>query len=122
MENSRYLNRNSASVKGIGNTGRKVERNLAKGLGGRLTPASGASHSKGDLKVGAFLVESKATEQRSISMKLDWLQKIQAEATAVGREAALAVSFTTSTGTPVEHGEWVAIPLRLFKELLEAQE
>jgi hypothetical protein len=56
------------------------EKQLGKDLGARLTPGSGNSFQKGDMKTGCFLIESKATGNKSISIKIEWLKKIEEEA------------------------------------------
>lgn len=107
----------------IGVAGMKSERNLARRLGGRLTAASGALDGfKGDIQKGNFLIEAKSTINDSLGLKLDWLLKIKKEARAVKKRPALAINFTTRDGRTVPDGEWVAIPLALFEELLGDEE
>lgn len=101
--------------KGIGDKGEKL---LAKRLGMKLTPASGALEgAKGDLFNDDILVESKATEKDSISIKLNWLIKIATEASTVNKLPALAVQFVTGNGRPRPEGSWVMIPERLYTRL-----
>lgn len=104
--------------KNIGTTGRMSEKRVAKSLNGRLTPASGAlSGAKGDIHLTDYLVEAKATEKDSMSVKLAWLTKIAAEARSEGKEPALSISFVTGDGRPVFDGEWVAVPKSVFEEM-----
>ena len=56
----------------IGKTGRQAEKNLARRLGAGLTPASGAAGAKGDMVVGAWLVEAKSTTGDSLGVKYEW--------------------------------------------------
>ena len=57
------------------------EKYLAKKLGGKLTPNSGARwHSKGDMYTKEQLVEIKSTTQESIVVHMAWLDKIRQEA------------------------------------------
>ena len=59
----------------------KQEKELAKDLGAKTTPASGATpFRKGDMRLNGYLIESKATANKSISIKLEWLLKIEKEA------------------------------------------
>lgn len=101
----------------IGNAGRASEKRLSKALGGRARPASGAMvGAKGDIALGNTLMESKSTTSASMSLKLDWLVKIGNEARAEGKSPALSVSFTNGAGNPWRDGEWVLIPLHVWKE------
>ena len=113
-----YLNR--LEKRGKVSHGKASEKKLAKSIGARLTPASGAIDSaKGDMKVGEFLIESKSTIHGSISLDRDFFLKIVHEAMFTGKTPALTVSFVNGDGTPKKEGEWVCIPLHLFKSMLE---
>jgi hypothetical protein len=91
----------------IGDAGRLSEKRLAKALGLRQRPASGALQgAKGDMEAGQALIEAKSTVHSSIKLELAWLAKIAREA-----RAALTLSFTTGDGRPVPNGQWVCIPL-----------
>ena len=101
----------------IGKAGRKSEDRLAKTLGGRARPASGAMPgAKGDLDLGVVLLEAKSTMRDSMIIKLDWLAKIGREARAEGKMPALSVSFVDENGRPRQDGEYVLIPLHKFME------
>ena len=102
-----------------GKAGRTSERLLAKTLGARAQPASGALEgAKGDIELPAFLLEAKSTTQKSMALQLQWLAKIAGEARSIGKPPAVAITFTRPDGHPLLDGEWVAIPLYTFKELL----
>ena len=102
----------------IGKAGRKSEQRLVKSLGGRGRPASGAMEgAKGDIALGAVLLEAKSTTNESIALKHAWLVKIGKEARSEGKMPALAVSFIKADGIPVMDGEWVLIPMHKFKEI-----
>lgn len=63
----------------------KQERETAKEVGGRTTPASGAKwHSKADVKSDNYLIECKITEKQYYSLKLSTWEKINEEATKAG--------------------------------------
>ena len=102
----------------IGGIGRLSETRLAKQLGGRLTPASGALFSKGDIDLGPVLLEAKSTIKDSLSVKFDWLSKIAQEARNVGKTPALAISFVAVSGKAWPDGEWVCLPRQAFEEIL----
>ncbi len=102
------------------NHGNSAERNLAKRLGGQQTPGSGALDSaKGDVKFPDVLLESKATVKDSMSVKLEWLRKIEDEAAARNRTPALAIQFVNAHGQPVRGGSWVAVPEHIYRSLTE---
>lgn len=72
----------------------KQERSLAKNLGGRTVPASGAFWSrKGDVRSDDLLVEAKTTEAASFSIKKAIWEKIRKEALLDGRIPVLAVQI-----------------------------
>jgi hypothetical protein len=74
---------------------------------------------KGDLVLSKFLIEAKSTVADSLSLKFDWLAKINREARSVNKRPALTVSFTTGNGQAIPNGEWVLIPMALFKEIVD---
>jgi hypothetical protein len=103
----------------IGASGRKSERRLARQLGGRARPNSGATPgAKGDIELDRVLLEAKSSTGDRIGLDRRWLAKIAAEARAVGRIPALALSFTYGDGWPIPDGEWVCVPLWLWRERL----
>lgn len=102
--------------------GQKAEKKAARRLGGTTRAGSGAVEGfKGDITLSTFLVENKTTEHRSISLKLDWLEKVSEEARQEGREPALAIQFVDKLGNSTRTGRWVMIPEDEFYELHEAR-
>lgn len=100
--------------------GQKSEQKTAKRLGGRTRPGSGAvAGAKGDILLTDFLVENKCTEHRSISIKLDWLDKISVEAREESKIPALSIQFVDKAGNSMRHARWVMIPEDEFRELSE---
>lgn len=98
--------------------GQQAEKRASKRLGGRQQPGSGSKqHSKGDIKMTTFLVESKSTVNESLGIKLEWLRKISKEAIDITREPALVIQFVDGAGRTVADGAWVAVPERVFREL-----
>lgn len=98
--------------------GQRAEKRAAKRMGGRQQPGSGSQqHSKGDIKLERFLVESKSTIHESLGLKLEWFRKISKEAIDINREPALAIQFVDGAGRTIPDGDWVAVPARVFKEL-----
>jgi hypothetical protein len=89
-----------------------------------LTPASGATAgAKGDMKhSGAgfkVLMEAKSTVYQTLAVDLAWLQKITKEAIDKGMIPALSMSFVLPNGRPLPNGDWVAVPIYVWQELLE---
>lgn len=102
----------------IGEHGRKSEKRIAKKLGGRRTPASGAmAGAKGDTVLPDFLLESKATSGVSFSLRKEVLDKITREALEKNKVPAVSISFTPLSGEARQNGDWVAIPLWAFKSI-----
>lgn len=76
----------------------KQEKAIAKAIGGRRTPNSGATKfDKGDLTIGQeWLIEAKTCMQpkKSFSIKKEWLEKLREEKFACGKEySALCFDF-----------------------------
>lgn len=91
--------------------GMRSERRVAKSLGTRQTPASGAlPGAKGDIRLERLLIEAKATRHGSIQIKKEWLDKITQEALALHKTPALMISFVMPTGAGIRNGDWVMVP------------
>jgi hypothetical protein len=101
--------------------GNASEKKVGKSLGARMQPASGAMRSaKGDMKLGEqWLGEAKSTVNDALKLDLGFLNKITVEALSIGRLPFLSMSFVMADGSPRRSGEWVAVPLEVFKELIE---
>lgn len=107
-------------ARNIGHNGRVAENDLAKRLGGRTRPGSGnIAGAKGDVVLPTFLVENKATETKTMSLKQDWLLKIYFEALEQGKTPALSFQFTNDAGKTDKNDRWVVITEAAFKELTE---
>jgi hypothetical protein len=125
MENSAFLRRQASAPKNA--HGKTSEARLAKKTGGRLTPASGAMRgAKGDmtLQTGTwkFLGEAKSTIHMTLPVDYAWLVKITHEARSKGARPLLTMSFVTPEGKARPNGDWVAMPLAEYQELMEALE
>jgi hypothetical protein len=73
----------------------KQEKSLARQLGGRLTPASGAGFRKGDISLPEQLIESKATEKDRYTLRRSELEKIEVEAIKEGKTPVFIVEIQT---------------------------
>lgn len=114
---------NRGNPKDKGSHGRRAESLVAKRLGGKVQPGSGAiAGAKGDVKVDAkydFLIENKASSGKSFSLPKDWLYKISREAVAQNRVPALAFQFTDAAGRSDRMDRYVILPEWLFQELTD---
>lgn len=117
-----YMKR--ALARQIGDSGRSSERRVAKTLGARAQPASGAMASaKADMKVQRktkFLIEAKSSVHDTLKLELHWLMKIASEALAQNSAPAVTISFVTPEGRL--RGitqDWVLMPRSAFDELTE---
>lgn len=104
--------------------GNHSEKRVAKSLGAQVHAASGAmpgNKSDASLKEKNFRLEMKSTINDTLKLEMGWLSKIVQEALSHGQRPALAFSFVDPQGQPrmKQHAEWVAIPMEVFKELLE---
>lgn len=89
---------------------KQQEKRLARDFKGKVTPGSGnQDHSKGDVKMELALLEAKSTEKNSISLKKEWLEKIDDEAVGEGlRIPALGITFTNVK--PGTEKDWIILP------------
>lgn len=118
MSDNPYLNR--LDKRGKSGHGKLSEKRLAKSIGARLTPASGATESaKGDMRKGDFLIEAKSSINESLKLEREFLIKIAHEAKFVAKNPALTVSFVNGDGSSKPDSEWVMIPLNLFNSLVD---
>lgn len=106
----------SFNEKSISNhIGKVGEKHLQQQLGGKLTPGSRV----GDLQYeDELLVEKKSTVAKSISLKQDYLVKIDRIAFENDRVPAVVVEFETLKKT-ICPNQWAIVPLHYLKELLE---
>lgn len=98
----------------------KQEKHVAKKLGGKVQPNSGATpFLKGDVTIGKdWLLECKTqtTNKKSITIKKEWLTKLEEERFAMRRtDSALAFNF--GPDEPV----YYIINEKTFKELIRRE-
>ena len=95
------------------------EKNVAKVLGGKTTPNSGATpYIKGDVMSSDWLLECKTcmTNKQSFSIKKDWLKGVREDAIAQGKmNYALVFNFG-----PNQENYYI-ITENKFKEILEIE-
>lgn len=99
----------------------KQEKYVAKQLGGRVQPNSGATpFLKGDVTVGSdWLVECKTqmTNKKSISIQKQWLDKLEEERFAM-RKANKVLAFNFGP----EESIYYILDEKTFKQLIRRQE
>lgn len=107
---------------GTNDHGKKSEKRQAKKMGAKLHPNSGAMRGgKSDASLRSFRLEMKSTITQAMVLEMAWLVKIAQEALQHGQVPAVTLTFVDAHGKPrmKEYGEWVALPLAVFKELTD---
>lgn len=102
---------------------KKHENRVARELGGKRLPRSGANRwskwdkatANGDIAVPEIHVEHKRTEKDSMSLKREWLEKVTIGSRAQAKEPAMVLTFEDATSFPQD---WALIPLDMLKQLL----
>jgi len=102
--------------------GQKSEARVVDSLDGKQMIGSGAfdPYKSDGIQVtatGTYRIECKATAHKSMSIKYEWLIKIRNEAHSEGQTPILTVSFVDRQGSPIPSGDWVMVPLHVWKEL-----
>ena len=89
----------------------KQEKKLAKDIGAKRTPQSGAMDtSPSDMIKGNFVIESKATKGKSINVKEDWLRTLKYTPMHLGKIPTLILEF-------LGRGRYVVMAEDDFKKL-----
>lgn len=98
------------------------EAEIADRYGGSVQRGSGATERhKGDVVTRDFLIEAKTKMDdgaRSMTVKAEWLEKITAQASAVGKDPAIEIRIPGAQGLGVEK-DWVMVPASVFQRLIE---
>lgn len=96
---------------------KKQEKQVAKTVGGKIVPNSGAiKFGAGDVQTDNILIECKTCvqEKKSFSIKKEWLDKNEEEAFSVGKQySVLAFNFGEDTDN------YYVLNERAFKKFLE---
>ncbi len=102
---------------------KKHENRIASAIGGHRLPRSGGmSPSKwakgvtadGDISSKDFLVEHKSTENASISLKLEWLNKVSEGANRSNKDPMVVITFAQGLR---QTDDWVLLPSSVFERL-----
>ena len=94
------------------------ENRMAALLGGRRVPASGALGTPGDVRTEVLLIECKYTEQRTLKIALDDIEKIARQAADEGLSPAMV--FELAAVAEADR-DWVLLPLRAVQAWLCSQ-
>jgi len=93
LENPALANSNGHSHK----RAKRQEKEIAKRIGGRLVPRSGAGDIKGDCRLkGILRIEAKTTGNRSFSVTLDMIDKIEEAAVSAGEMPVIVIEFNNN--------------------------
>lgn len=97
------------NVKDFGN---KEEKRIAKKIGARQTPASGATKfMKGDMLKGTNMIDAKSTNNLSFTVTVADLQKLESDAFMNGKNPVLLLNFPKAK---LATKEWVLVPYDRF--------
>ena len=78
---------------------KKQEKEMSLRLRAQLTPRSGAGALKGDLrKKGICRIEAKTTKNKSFSVTLDMIRKIEEAALPYGEMPVIVIEFNDGNG------------------------
>lgn len=93
------------------------ERQIAKKLGGKVQPNSGAANFvAGDVKLDFMLIDAKTvtTPKKSVAIREEWFEKIKYEAFAMSKEMS-CIAFNFGPGKP----NYYALSEKDFKQLIQ---
>lgn len=96
----------------------KQEKALMKRIGGVLTPASGARDVKGDVRLKRVLrVEAKTTKNKSFSVTLEMIDKIEQAAASGAELPVIVIEFHDGYGRPIR--EVAVVPSYVLDQIAE---
>jgi len=97
---------------------KKQEKNIAKKIGGFVTPGSGSGKIKGDvIKRGVVRVEAKSTAKKSFSITRDMINKIEEYSVPQGEIPCVVVDFIDRAGCVLDSVS--VIPTQSLMTLIE---
>lgn len=92
----------------------KQEKKLAKDLGAKRTPRSGADPTApNDMVLGKYVIESKSTKYESISLKKEWLSQVKESPINLGKIPTLVIEFTKT------NDKYVIMDEKDFKKIVK---
>ena len=104
----------------------KQENRVAKKLGGKVNSNSGATDFyKGDIRTDEMLIECKTStkEVKSVSIKKEWLQKLDEERFAMGKyHSAMAFDFGDGNDYFIINTELMELLVGYLKDIYGKEE
>lgn len=119
---NKFLEREArrANLTGSHRRAPKQERELVQRLGGRRTSASGAKDEKGDVRIKKVVrIEAKTTKNKSYSLTLETIGKIEEAAVASGEMPVIVIEFNDGFGRKIN--ELAVMPMYALETLLSNQ-
>lgn len=92
------------------------ERRVAAALGGKTLPGSGSLGQPGDVRTDLLLVSCKYTDQRTLRINVEDIEKASREADE--QDLTPIMAFDLASVEAGCEGDWVLVPLRMFRALL----
>jgi hypothetical protein len=100
------------------------ETRVAKAFGGRRIAQSGSKRwskwdkttDQGDISTPIFHLEHKRTDNASMSLKKEWLDKVSDGAKRVGKDPGIVLTFEDPVKRKIE--DWVLVPLAVAQRRL----
>jgi hypothetical protein len=106
----------------VATSSQRQEKSIAKKIGGRVVPASGAFWSrKGDARSDDLLVEAKTTDKASFSIKKAIWDKIRKEALLDGRTPVLAIQIQDRNLVVLDQEDFLELRLLANRDLGERE-
>lgn len=114
-----FLNRDREKGNASYRRSHKQERELAGRLGGRVTSASGSKDEKGDARLkGVVRLEAKTTKNKSFSVTLEMVQKIEEAAVMAGEMPVIVIEFNDGRGKRLK--EVAVVPTYVLDQLRDS--
>jgi len=111
-----FLNRGKGKPSASHLRAPKMEKELAKRIGGRITPGSGNKDVKGDVRLKRVArIEAKTTKNKSFSVTLDMIDKIETAALTCDELPILVIEFNDGNGRKVK--EVAVVPTYVLDSL-----
>lgn len=99
MTRESFLNRRNGKPSASHLRAPKMEKELAKRTGGKITPGSGNKDVKGDVRVRKVArIEAKTTKNKSFSVTLDMIEKIEHAALSADELPVIVIEFNDGNG------------------------
>lgn len=118
MTRDSFLNRDMKRGTASHRRAPKMEKELARRYGGRVTPGSGNGAIKGDVRVRDVLrIEAKTTKHKSFSVTLDMVEKIENAALGAGELPCIVIEFHDGTGKRIK--EVAVTPTYVIDSLIQ---